>query len=314
MQEVIWAQKYRPASVEETILPEKTKGIFQKYVDEGSVPQNMILSGGAGVGKTTAAKAVLEEIGCDYIIINGSLNGNIDTLRHEIATFASTTSFVGGRKYVILDEADYLSNKTQVALRNFMEEYSKNCGFILTCNYLNKVIDPLRSRCSLIEFSIPKAEKPELMKQFLKRIMYILDENGVSYKPKVLGEVMKLYFPDFRKMLNELQFYASSGEIDEGILANKNKDNLNALIEFMKDRDFTNVRKWVAENSDIESNILYHMLYEMLPGQLKSPVNVAQCIITLAEYDYKEAFVANPEINRTAALAQLMVDAEWKNV
>jgi DNA polymerase III delta prime subunit len=308
----LWVQKYRPKRVEETILPSSTKKMFQKFVDERNIP-NLILTGRAGIGKTTVAKAMLEEINADYITINGSMNGNIDTLRHEIANFASTVSFSGGRKYVILDEADYLNaNSTQPALRNFMEEFSKNCGFILTCNFKNRIIEPLHSRCSVIEFSIGKNDKAKIASQFFKRVTWILDQENVEYDQKAVAELIQTYFPDWRRVLNELQRYSATGKIDAGVLVNKSNDSIKELIDMMKSKSFTGVRKWVSENTDIDSAILYRKLYDVLPQYLDSASSVADAIIILAEYQYKEAFVANSEINRVAALATIMAEAQWK--
>ena len=308
----LWCEKYRPKRVQDTILPDSLKKTFQQFVDQDNVP-NLLLTGRAGVGKTTIAKAMLEEIGADYIVINGSMNGNIDTLRVEIANFASTVSFSGGRKYVILDEADYLNpNSTQPALRNFMEEFSKNCGFILTCNFKNRIIEPLHSRCSVVEFAIPKSEKQAIAGQFYKRVCKILETENVEYDKSTVAELVKTYFPDWRRVLNELQRYSSTGRIDSGILANKSSDNISTLVNLMKDRNFTEVRKWVGENTDIDSTVLYRSLYDVLPQKVGSTQSVADAIIILAEYQYKEAFVADAEINRVAALATLMAEVEWK--
>lgn len=312
MKDFLWVEKYRPQRVKDTILPAELKKTFQQFVDQDNVP-NLILAGRAGVGKTTIAKAMLEEIGADYIVINGSMNGNIDTLRVEIANFASTVSFTGGRKYVILDEADYLNaNSTQPALRNFMEEFSKNCGFILTCNFKNRIIEPLHSRCSVIEFNIPNAEKADMAAQFYKRVKTILEEEGVQYDNKAVAAVVQTYFPDWRRTLNELQRYSATGRIDSGILANKSDDNINSLFGYLKGRNFTEMRKWVAENSDIDSAVLYRQLYDKIPDKVKSTTSVAEAIVVLAQYQYQEAFVANPEINRVAALATLMAECDWK--
>lgn len=311
-EDFLWVERYRPATVAETILPIELKKTFQQFVDQKNVP-NLLLSGRAGVGKTTIAKAMLNELGADYITINGSMNGNIDTLRVDISNFASSVSFSGGRKYVILDEADYLNpNSTQPALRNFMEEFSNNCGFILTCNFKNRIIEPLHSRCSVIEFNIAKADRPKMAAQFFKRTCDILDKEGVKYDQSAIAELIQLYFPDWRRTLNELQRYSATGRIDAGILSNKSEDSINALISYMKDKKFTEMRKWVAENIDIDSNILYRQLYDILPTKLKSTTSVAGAIIVLAEYQYKEAFVANSEINRVAALATLMAECDWK--
>lgn len=312
MNEFLWVEKYRPKVVQETILPEGLKATFQQFVDQDNVP-NLLLSGRAGVGKTTIAKAMLESMGSDYIIINGSMNGNIDTLRIEISNFASSVSFAGGRKYVILDEADYLNpNSTQPALRNFMEEYSKNCGFILTCNFKNRIIEPLHSRCSVIEFNIPNGEKAQMAQQFYKRVCHILNEEGVKYDNKAVASMVQSHFPDWRRCLNELQRYSATGSIDSGILKNQSADNIEKLFKLMKDKNFTEVRKWVAVNNDIDSSALYRYMYDILPTKLKSTQSIADVIIILAEYQYKEAFVANPEINRVAALATIMAEADWK--
>jgi DNA polymerase III delta prime subunit len=313
MEEYLWSQKYRPHTVQDTILPKDMKDTFQKFVDDKNVP-NLLLSGSAGVGKTTIARAMLDELGADYIVINGSMNGNIDTLRVDIANFASTVSFSGGRKYVILDEADYLNaNSTQPALRNFMEEFSKNCGFILTCNLVNRIIPPLQSRCSCINFNISAGDRPKLASQFFKRVCNILESEKIEYDQKAVAELINTYFPDWRRVLNELQRYAATGKIDAGILSNKGSASIEELIKLLKAKKFTDVRKWVGENSDIDSAMLYRGLYDILPTKLVSTSSVADSIIILAEYEYKEAFVANPEINRMAALVTLMAELnDWK--
>ena len=313
MEEYLWSQKYRPHTLQDTILPKDMKDTFQKFVDDKNVP-NLLLSGSAGVGKTTIARAMLDELGADYIVINGSMNGNIDTLRVDIANFASTVSFSGGRKYVILDEADYLNaNSTQPALRNFMEEFSKNCGFILTCNLVNRIIPPLQSRCSCINFNISVTDRPKLASQFFKRVCNILESEKIEYDQKAVAELINTYFPDWRRVLNELQRYAATGKIDAGILSNKGSASIEELIKLLKAKKFTDVRKWVGENSDIDSAMLYRGLYDILPTKLVSTSSVADSIIILAEYEYKEAFVANPEINRMAALVTLMAELnDWK--
>jgi len=312
-EEYIWVEKYRPHRVADTVLPDKLKKTFQQFVDQKNVP-NLLLTGRAGVGKTTVAKAMLDEIGADYIVINGSMSGNIDTLRNDIANFASTMSFSGGRKYVILDEADYLNaQSTQPALRNFMEEFSKNCGFILTCNFRNKILEPLQSRCSVVEFTISKGDEfAKLASQFYTRVCEILKLEEVEYDAKTVAELVYRHFPDCRRTLNELQRYAATGRIDAGVLSVNNVDTIESLIKLMKAKDFTKVRKWVSDNSDIESAALYKYLYDLLPMHLGNTQSVAEMIVILAEYQYKEAFVANSEINRTAALATLMAEMVWK--
>ena len=311
-EDIIWAQKYRPRTVSETILPNDLKKVLQGFVDEKKIP-NLILSGKSGVGKTTAAKAMLDEIGADYMIINGSLKGNIDTLRVEISNFASTVSFAGGRKYVILDEADYLNpQSTQPALRNFMEQYSKNCGFILTCNFKNRIIDPLHSRCGVIDFKIPKSESHEISFQFFKRVITILENENVEFDKKVLAEFVHSYSPDWRRCLNELQRYSKIGKIDAGILSSKGDENFNELMGYIRDKNFNSMRKWVANNQDIDSDTLFSKMYDILNTEASNPHNAAEGIIILAEYQFKEAFVANSEINRVAALTNIMASVNWK--
>lgn len=311
-EEFLWVEKYRPKTISDTILPKQLKSTFQKFVDDNNIP-NLLLTGRAGVGKTTVARAMLDQLDCDYIVINGSLHGNIDTLRNDILAFASTVSFSGGRKYVILDEADYLNpNSTQPALRNFMEEYSKNCGFILTCNFKNKLIEPLWSRCSVVEFKIPKEEKPSLASQFFKRVCDILEKEKVKYVDKVVAELVQKFFPDFRRTLNELQRYAATGAIDSGILSNFTDESFKTLIDFMKKKDFSSVRKWVGENNDIDPVVLFRKLYDNASTMLANNASVAQLVMIIANYQYKSAFVADQEINTTACMAELMVNMEWK--
>jgi DNA polymerase III delta prime subunit len=306
----LWCEKYRPRVVKDTILPQSLQAIFQQFVNDGQIP-NLLLTGRAGTGKTTIARAMLEELGCDYIIINGSMNGNIDTLRNDIQNFASSISLAGGRKYVILDEADYLNaNSTQPALRNFMEEFSKNCGFILTCNYPNRIIKELHSRCSVVTFTIPSAEKPKLAATFYKRVIDILSREHVTAEPKAVAAVVEKHFPDFRRTLNELQRYAATGSIDSGILANIQEDNIKLLVDHMKAKDFTNVRKWVVDNIDIEPNVLFRKFYDAA-GSLFKKSSVPQLILILAQYQYKQAFVADSEINIVACLTEIMVECEF---
>lgn len=312
MNEFLWVEKYRPHKVSNTILPVSLKATFQKFVDDKSVP-NLMLSGRAGVGKTTIARAMLEEIGCDYIVVNGSLSGNIDTLRNDIKSFASTTSFAGGRKYVILDEADYLNaNSTQPALRNFMEEFSKNCGFILTCNYPARIIKELHSRCSVINFVIPKAERPKMASLFFASIESILKAEQVSYDSKALVGVVQKHFPDFRRTLNELQRYAATGKIDAGILTNIDSDSMKNLLEFMKKKEFSNARKWVAENTDIDFTTLSRRLYDTSTDFFVQ-ASIPDLILLLARYQLNAAYVADQEINTVACLAEIMVNCEFKS-
>jgi DNA polymerase III delta prime subunit len=308
--EFLWVEKYRPKTVEDTILPTNLKETFQTFVEQGNIP-NLILSGGAGIGKTTIARAMLEQLQCDYIVINGSMNGNIDTLRNEIMLFASSVSLQGGRKYVILDEADYLNaNSTQPALRNFMEEFSSNCGFILTCNFKNRIIEPLHSRCSVIDFSFTKEDKAVMAQQMFKRVLNILGTENITFDKMAVVEVVKKYFPDNRRILNELQRYAATGSIDSGILANFKDATINDLIKHLKEKDFTSMRKWVANNSDVESTELYRQIYDTCTNFMPTSA-IPQLVLTLADYQYKAAFVADHEINTTACLTEIMINCEF---
>jgi DNA polymerase III delta prime subunit len=308
---VLWVEKYRPRTISETILPDHLKNTFQEFVNKKEVP-NLLLSGRAGTGKTTVAKAMLEELGCDYIVINGSLNGNIDTLRNDIKSFASSVSLSGGRKYVILDEADYLNpNSTQPALRNFIEEFSVNCGFILTCNFKNRIIDPLHSRCSVIEFKINKDDKQKLALAFFNRVQDILGNEKIEYDKKVVAAVISKYFPDYRRALNELQRYSVTGKIDTGILTDYKEETLKEVMSCLKQKNFTGVRKWVGENSDVDSTSFFRSVYDVATDYLK-PSSIPQLVLILADYQYKAAFVADHEINITACLTEIMVECEFK--
>lgn len=307
----LWVEKYRPSRIEDCILPAELKATFAEFVKKNYVP-NLLLSGGPGVGKTTVAKAMLEECGFDYIVINGSMNGNIDTLRTEIHNFASTVSLSGARKYVILDEADYLNpQSTQPALRNFMEEFSKNCGFIMTCNFRNRIIEPLHSRCSVIEFKIAGKERANLASDFMKRIDTVLTNENVSFDKKVIAELIMKHFPDWRRVLNELQRYSASGAIDAGILINMGDENYKSLVTHLKSRNFKEMRKWVGNNSDIEPAVVYRKLYDM-SSDLLVENSVPQLVIHIANYSYKSAFVADHEVNLVACLTEIMADCEFK--
>lgn len=305
----LWCERYRPKTISDTILPDELKQTFQQFVDQDNIP-NLLLSGGPGVGKTTIARAMCEQLNVDYIVINGSMNGNIDTLRTEIKDFASTISFTGNRKYVILDEADYLNpQSTQPALRNFMEEYSKNCGFILTCNFKNRIIDPLHSRCSVIEFKINGKDKAYMASQLFKRVKAILSDENVSYDQKTLAELITLYFPDFRRVINELQRYSATGSIDSGILAN-HSSNIQDLVSILKNKKFGDMRKWIADHKDMDTAQLYRQLYDNASQYVK-PQSIPQLVVTLADYQYKAAFVADHEINNVACMTELMMEVEW---
>jgi len=311
MEEFLWVERYRPKRVSDTVLPAELKVVFQQFVDQRNIP-NLILAGGPGIGKTTVARAMLEELGCDYIVINGSMNGNIDTLRNDILEFASSMSLAGGRKYVILDEADYLNaNSTQPALRNFMEEFSKNCGFILTCNFVQRIIEPLHSRCSVIDFKLPKKELPVLASQMMTRAVTILEDNQISFDNAAVAEVVRKYLPDWRRVINELQRYSATGRIDSGILANTTAESITQLIDAMKDKNFSQVRKWVGQHSDTDSVTLYRQFYDNASQYFKA-ASIPQLVLILAKYQHQAAFVADHEINNAACMLEIMIDCEFE--
>jgi DNA polymerase III delta prime subunit len=310
MNELLWVEAYRPKTIEECILPERLKKPFQEYVNQGNIP-NLLLAGGAGVGKTTVAKAMCEEVGCDYMIINGSDESGIDVFRNKIKTYASSMSISGGRKVIIIDEADYLNpNSTQPALRNAIEEFSGNCSFIFTCNFKNRIIDPLHSRCAVIDFGLKQSEKVIMAGQFFKRIQMILKNEKVEYDDKVIAEVIKKHFPDFRRVINELQRYSKFGKIDATILSQIVDVSINEIVKHLKEKDFGSLRKWVASN-DIDATTLYRKIYDAMYDVLL-PQSIPQAVIILADYQYKQAFVADPEINTVACLTELMVGCEFK--
>ena len=307
----LWVEMYRPKDVESCILPKNLKATFSEFVQSGQVP-NLILSGGSGVGKTTIAKAMLEELDATYMMINGSEESGIDVLRTKIKNFASTVSLHGGRKYLILDEADYLNpQSTQPALRGFMEEFHKNCGFIFTCNYKNRLIEPLHSRCSVVDFVIPNSEKPKLASQFFQRIEDILNEQNIEYDKRVIAEVINKHFPDWRRILNELQRYSVSGVIDAGILVDIAEINIKELMQSMKNKEFTNVRKWVVNNLDNDSVRLLRRIYDNLYDYVEGS-SIPHVVVVLGEYQYKAAFVADQEINMLACLTEIMARAKFK--
>jgi DNA polymerase III delta prime subunit len=307
---LLWVEKYRPQRVEDCILPDAIKATFQEYVNRKEIP-NLLLSGSAGVGKTTIAKALCEEVGCDYMVINGSDESGIDVLRTKIKSYASSVSLMGGRKVIIIDEADYLNpNSTQPALRGAIEEFSSNCSFIFTCNYKNRLIDPIHSRCSVVDFKINGA-KQAMAAQFFKRVEWILEQEGVKYSKDVVAAVITKHFPDNRRVLNELQRYAVSGTIDAGILTSVADIQLSELVTSLKDKDFASVRKWVTKNLDNDPVKIYRKLYETLYESLK-PQSVPQLVLHLAKYQYQAAFVPDHELNMVACLTEIMVDCEFK--
>ena len=311
MEDFLWVEKYRPKNIESCVLPQSLKNTFSEFVKDKHIP-NLILSGTAGVGKTTIAKAMLDEIGATSMMINGSEESGIDVLRTKIKNFASTVSLEGGRKYIILDEADYLNpQSTQPALRGFMEEFHKNCGFILTCNFKNRLIDPLHSRCSVVDFIIPKSEKPKLASDFFSRVQNILKEENVKFDSKVVAELINKHFPDWRRTLNELQRYSASGQIDAGILVNLSEVNINELMVSLKNKEFTNVRKWIVQNLDNDPIRIYRRIYDTLYSSLDSST-IPHAVVILADYSYKSAFVADQEINLLACLSEIMAQCKFK--
>ena len=309
MEHLLWTEKYRPKNIEDCILPERLKKPFQEYVTQKNIP-NLLLTGGAGVGKTTVAKAMCNEIGCDFMIINGSDENGIDMVRNKITNYASSMSFSGGRKVIIIDEADYLSANAQAAFRNAIEEFAGNCSFIFTCNFKNKIIEPLHSRCAVIEFTLKASEKSSMAAQFFKRIQTILSDEKIAYETPVVAELIKKHFPDFRRVINELQRFSKFGKIDTGVLAQIVDVSLADIIKFIKDKDFGAIRKWVASN-DVDPASLYRKLYDNLYEVLK-PQSIPQAVIIIADYQYKQAFVADQEINLVACLTELMVSLEFK--
>ena len=311
MEEFLWVEKYRPSDVQSCVLPKQLKKTLLEFVAAGELP-NVTFSGAPGVGKTTAAKALLDELGLTYMMVNGSEESGIDVLRTKIKNFASTVSLHGGRKYLILDEADYLNpQSTQPALRGFIEEFHKNCGFILTCNYKNRLIEPLQSRCSTIDFSVPKSEKKQLAEQFFQRVMDILSKENIKYEPKAVAEVINKFFPDWRKVLNELQRYSASGKIDAGILLDISEVNIKALMNYMKGKEFTNVRKWVVDNLDNDPTRLFRHIYNSLYTYMDGS-SIPHAVIILGDYQYKAAFVADQEINTLACLTEIMSRVKFK--
>jgi len=309
MEHLLWTEKYRPKKIEDCILPERLKKPFQEYVNQGSIP-NLLLSGGAGVGKTTVAKAMCEEIGCDYMVINGSDESGIDTFRTKIKNYASSMSLSGGRKVIIIDEADYLNpNSTQPALRNAIEEFAVNCSFIFTCNYKTRIIEPLHSRCAVIDFGLKNDEKASMASQFFKRLQSVLQSEKVDFDDKVIAELVKKHFPDFRRVLNELQRYSQFGKIDVGVLAQIGNIQLDEIVKHIKNKDFGAIRKWVASN-DLDTNTMFRQIYDSLYDFMK-PQSIPQAVLIIADYQYKNAFVADPEINLVACLTELMANCEY---
>ena len=311
MEEFLWAQKYRPSKISECILPERLKTVFQEFVSSGKIP-NLLLTGTAGVGKTTVALALCKEINADYIFINSSKERGIDTLRNEIVSYASTFSFGGKHKVIILDEADYITPEAQAALRGSMEQFSNTCTFIFTCNFKARLIDAIHSRCSVIDFTLHSEEKPKMAAEFFARLGDILTQENISYDKAALIEIVKKFFPDYRRTLNEIQRFSKNGKIDAGVIAQISLiRSMMELTLYLKEKNFSEMRKWVVANTDIDSARLFRKIYDGLYEYLK-PEFIPQAVVILARYQYQSAFVADQEINLVACLTELMVECEFK--
>ena len=309
----LWVEKYRPQSVEDCILPEETKKIFQGFVEQGAIP-NLLLSGGAGIGKTTVAKALCDQLGVDSYVINGSDEGRfLDTIRNQAKTFASTVSLTSdsNHKVIIVDEADNTTPDVQLLLRASIEEFQKNCRFIFTCNYKNKIIAPLHSRCSVVDFNVKGQDKKQLAEQFFHRVKVILEMEMVKYEEKVVAEVVMKYFPDFRRTLNELQRYSSTGSIDAGILASSNEFSIEKVVGHLRNKEFTNMKKWVAQNLDNEPQVIMRKIYDNLYNYF-DPKSIPEAVLIISEYQYKSSFVVDQEVNIVAFMTELMMRCEFK--
>jgi DNA polymerase III delta prime subunit len=305
----LWVEAYRPKTIEDCVLPERLKVPFKEYVNSKDIP-NLMLTGSAGVGKTTVAKALCEEVGCDYIVLNGSSKFGVDAVHTTVADYASTVSLSGGRKVIIIDEADGMTAQAQQAFRNYIEQFASNCTFIFTCNFKEKIIDPIHSRCAVIDFRLNKDEKSKMAGLFFKRTQEILKNENVQANDSVVAEVIKKYFPDFRRILNELQRYSKFGNIDEGILSTLNEDTIKNVVTLLKEKDLGGIRKWLA-NNDYESSTLYRKLFDALYEEVV-PHYAPLMIISIADYQYKRAFVADGQLNDLALLTQIMMEAEFK--
>lgn len=311
-EQFLWVEKYRPQKIDDCVLPESLKKTFKEFIAQGELP-TFLFTGTAGVGKTTVAKALCNEIGAEYIMVNGSDEGrSIDVLRTTIRGFASTVSLTDAKKVIIIDEADYMNAQSvQPALRSFIEEFSANCRFIFTCNFKNRIIEPLWSRCAVIEFKVDQKEKQEIAATFFKRVTQILKNEDVAFDPKVVAELVTKHFPDYRRILNELQRYSVSGKIDSGILLNMSQESFKDLINLLKTKDFTGVRKWVAKNSDADTVSLFRELYDNSVTHI-ADASIPQLVLILADYQYKAAFVADHELNIMAALTEIMANCKFK--
>ena len=309
----LWVEKYRPQSIEDCILPEETKKIFQGFVEQGAIP-NLLLSGGAGIGKTTVAKALCDELGVDSYVINGSDEGRfLDTIRNQAKTFASTVSLTSdsNHKVIIVDEADNTTPDVQLLLRASIEEFQKNCRFIFTCNYKNKIITPLHSRCSVVDFNVRGKDKLKLAEAFFHRVKVILEMEMVKYEEKVVAEVVRKYFPDFRRTLNELQRYSATGVIDAGILSSGNEFSIEKVVGHLRNKEFTNMKKWVAQNMDNEPQVIMRKIYDNLYNYF-DPKSIPEAVLIISEYQYKSSFVVDQEVNLVAFMTELMMRCEYK--
>ena len=311
MNNTLWVEKYRPTKIEDCILPDEIKTTFQSIVDSGEIP-NLLLTGSPGIGKTTVAKALCNQLDCDWLMINGSDEGRmIDTLRTTVVNYASTVSLSGGKKVIVIDEADYMNkDSVQPALRGVIEEFSKNCRFIFTCNFKNRIIPALHSRCSVVDFIISKNDKPALGMEMLENVKRILNAEKVEYEESVLVQLILKYFPDFRRVINELQKYSLNGVIDEDILKQSSDENFNELFVALKAKDFSGMRKWVAQNIDNDHVRLYRQIYDTLNNRFEKK-SIPQAVLTIADYSYKSAFVADQEVNMVACLTEIMMDCEF---
>lgn len=307
----LWVEKYRPQTVADTVLPKHLKDVFEAIVDKGELP-NMMFTGTAGLGKTTVAKAMCKQLGLDYIVINGSEEGNIDTLRGKIKQFASSVSLSGGYKVVILDEADYLNpQSTQPALRGFIEEFANNCRFILTCNFKNRIIEPLHSRCSVYEFSMNKKQLAVIAGEFYKRIVYILNQENVTFDQEVLVKLIMKHAPDWRRVINECQRYSINGHLETDSLVGVS-DNFDDLISHLRNKDFKKMRHWVATNSDVDTVAIFRGIYDRMTDTVVSG-SIPQLVLILADYQYKDAFVADHELNIVACMTEIMANVQFNN-
>jgi len=307
----LWVEKYRPTKLHDIILPNSLKQSFQNMLDAGEL-QNMLFTGTAGLGKTTVAKALCNELDLDYIIINGSEEGNIDTLRGKIKQFASTVSLSGGKKVIILDEADYLNpQSTQPALRGFIEQFSDNCRFILTCNFKNRVIEPLHSRCGVYEFNTTKTDLAKLAQEFMDRMMYILDNEGITYSKNLIAQVIMKHVPDWRRVINEIQRFSINGHLAEDIMSIGDANQYNELLSHLKQKDFKKMRAWVVNNIDVDASAIFRGIYDRMIDNVK-PTSIPQLVLILADYQYKNAFVADHELNIVACMTEVMANVEFE--